>query len=232
VQSVEKPTNVSGGTFRLRRWGRLIRARHQRDLKLETICSSETSVLTINGPHDVTSQKIALHNHRCENLKPYEKQMCNGVLCTEMPQTMDSPEVRHHCEEPLQIHHAPDGHCALTPLQGTQRALRTSRLKPSRLRALASSVYSCARAASTRAPRLSNRSDKQESTITRRKWKQKYHVSSAGRNKEEEKGLTGNGRKANRTKVYTKAKQVDIFRKQIQNRKTRERYKWKSGNLY
>jgi hypothetical protein len=41
-------------------------------LKMEAICSSETSVATQQTTRRHISEDDTLHNHRCENLKSYE----------------------------------------------------------------------------------------------------------------------------------------------------------------
>jgi hypothetical protein len=50
-------------------------------LKMEAICSSETSVDTQRTTRRYIPEVDTLHNHRCENLKSYERQkVCNRPL--------------------------------------------------------------------------------------------------------------------------------------------------------
>jgi hypothetical protein len=66
-----------GGTYRLHLQSRKIsRARNQRSvyfptLKMEAICLSETSVDFQRTARRYIPEVCTLHNHRCDNLKPY-----------------------------------------------------------------------------------------------------------------------------------------------------------------
>jgi hypothetical protein len=52
-------------------------------LKMEAICSSETSVATQQTTRRHIPEDDTLHNHRCENLKSYIYVMCFAVKHSE-----------------------------------------------------------------------------------------------------------------------------------------------------